>query len=103
MNDRGTGRTTNQMLAAPKGAMFVSCCTGAMNHDRDLARKIGRSDLYIVGPDIFNNDGERLRGKELTGFVVDHAMSEIFMREGPTNRYAEYRRVMSWIGTRIRK
>ena len=66
---RGTGLTTQQMKAAPQGAVFVWC------NDRtwyavQLARKLGRDDLQIKPPRWLV---ESWQGLELTGVVVDHA------------------------------
>jgi hypothetical protein len=69
--DRGTGRTTRQMLAAPQRAIFISCNECTVSHDRHLAKKHGRPDLQIVPPRWISD--QRWRGHELTGIVVDHA------------------------------
>ena len=69
--NRGTGRTTRQMLAAPQGAVFVSAHAGSVSYDKALALKHGRSDLKIVAPDWFS--GGRWTGLRLTGIVIDHA------------------------------
>lgn len=68
--DRGTGRTTQAMLTAPRDAVYVSCCSNATDYDRQLARKIGREDLRIVEPSWLDHGWY---GKVLTGIVVDHA------------------------------
>lgn len=67
---RQTGETTRQMESAPKAAVFV-WCNGALSYPKDLAQKLGRTDLKIVGPDWLTNG--YWRGLELTGLVVDHA------------------------------
>lgn len=69
-SDRGTRRTTKQMLDAPRDAVFVSCHARATDYDRDLARKHGREDLKIVEPSWLDHGWY---GKVLTGIVVDHA------------------------------
>ncbi len=66
---RGIGATTQQMEAAPNGAVFV-WCNGNTDYAIHLARKIGRDDLRIESPMWLV---ERWRGLELTGVVVDHA------------------------------
>jgi hypothetical protein len=68
--ERGTGRTTKQMVNAPHGAVFVSCHPSAVAHDRELAQKHGRADLKIVAPRWLETGWI---GHELTGVVVDHA------------------------------
>lgn len=70
-DDRGTGRTTRQMLAAPHGAVFVWCNNGSAGYARDLAQKHGRDDLKVVTPQ-WLEDG-KWQGHRLTGLIVDHA------------------------------
>lgn len=65
--ERGSGRTTNQMMQAPKDAVFVSM--DSRHYAKLLARFIGRDDLKIICPDELH----RLQGRELTGLIVDHA------------------------------
>lgn len=74
--DRGTGRTTRQMEAAPKGALFVFAGgANARDYNRSLARKLGRDDLRILSPTEFEQHSiHRLRGIELTGIEIDHAV-----------------------------
>lgn len=66
--DRGIGRTTKQMLAAPTHSIFV-WCNDRLDYPKRLARKIGRLDLQIVSPQWL--DG-RWNGLMLTGIVIDH-------------------------------
>jgi hypothetical protein len=67
---RGDGTTTKQMQAAPQKAVFIW-----PNHWTDypqkLARKLGREDLVIVGPNWLTD--QRWAGRDLPGIVVDHA------------------------------
>ena len=44
--DRGTGRTTEQMEAAPKGAVFV-WVNSYLSYPKHLAVSLGRQDLLI--------------------------------------------------------
>ena len=67
--ERGTGRTSRQLQAAPPGAVFV-WCNDRLAYVRDLARARGREDLKIVGLSAL--DDERLRGGR-GQIVVDHA------------------------------
>lgn len=67
-----SGRTTKQMLEAPKDAYFV-WQTKAFAYPRALARHLKRDDLTIVNPGFF---GYRARnGKRLlkVPIIVDHA------------------------------
>jgi len=68
--ERGTGRTTEQMKAAPRGAVYVSPHPFATDYVRKLAAKILREDLRIVEPSWLDHGWH---GKILEGIVVDHA------------------------------
>lgn len=68
-NDRGSGQTTQQMQAAPPGAVFVWCNT-ILHYPRDLARHLGRTDLRIVSPS-WVSASQMAGGK--TPIAVDHA------------------------------
>ena len=68
--DRQTGETTRQMEAAPQGAVFV-WCNRHLDYPGALAKKLGRSDLEIVGPSWL--DGNAWRARRLSGLIVDHA------------------------------
>jgi len=69
---RGTGRTTKQIRDSPKSAIYV-WCNRDLHYPREIAKKIGREDLEIVSPSIFDHGAEKLRGREITGMVIDHA------------------------------
>lgn len=66
-DERGSGRTTRQMLAAPKDAIFI--CAGPSRYSKALARFLGRDDLKIYSPEVL----ERSMGLRPTGLVIDHA------------------------------
>ena len=67
--ERGTGRTKQQMLAAPHGALFV-WVNQHIDYPRALAYHIGRGDLQIVSPGWLERNTQ---GREFSGIVVDHA------------------------------
>jgi hypothetical protein len=67
---RGTGRTTQQMKDAPKGAVFV-WCNHMLDYPEQLKKRIGRDDLKIVAPGWLTF--ESWRGMKLSGVVIDHA------------------------------
>lgn len=69
--ERGTGRTTEQMKAAPQGAIFV-WCNGHVSYPRNLSRGIGRGDIRIETPSYFENRWHGYCGP----LVVDHATLE---------------------------
>lgn len=71
MTERGTGRTTAQMLAASNGACFVWCNGTSLAYARSLAEFLGRADLHVVSP-IWAFEGPGLRGTR-NEVVVDHA------------------------------
>lgn len=71
MQTRGTGRTTRQMLSAPKGAHFI-WLTQDLHYPLELSKKCGREDLRIVGPDWLI--GEKFRSEVSHGIVLDHAV-----------------------------
>lgn len=69
--DRGTGRTTEQMEAAPKGAVFV-WVNSYLSYPKHLAVSLGRQDLLIVPPLWLEEPGIYL-GRNPPGLVLDHA------------------------------
>lgn len=86
---RGTGRTTKQMMEAPKGAVFV-WCNKEVWYPQRLAEKLGRKDLQIQPRSWLT--GERWRGQSFPGIVVDHALHELMSsREYISLREAESR------------
>ena len=68
--ERGSGRTTQQMKEAPLGAIYI-WLHGEVWYPKNLAAKIGRADLQIVGPMWLNS--MNFQGKRLSGIVIDHA------------------------------
>lgn len=73
-NNRRSGRTTQQMVDAPQGSVFV-WIAGDLSYPKWLAEKVERKDLEIVGPQWLDNGW---RGRELKGLVVDHAAWDKF-------------------------
>lgn len=71
-SDRGTGRTTRQMQDAPRAAVFV-WVNDHLDYPKQLAEKLGRADLEIVRPHWLS--GGYWAGRELTGLVMDHAIT----------------------------
>lgn len=68
--DRGTGRTTKQMQAAPFGALFV-WANDRVDYAKFLSCALERNDLIIKSPRAL--EGSRLAGIDYAGVVVDHA------------------------------
>jgi len=73
VSQRGNGFTTAQMQRAPRGAVYVWPVHESLGYAKDLARSLGRGDIEVVGPSVLERGGERLRGRRLTGIVLDHA------------------------------
>lgn len=69
LKERGDGATSRQMQDAPRDAVFV-WCRGELSYPKQLARRLGREDLKIVGPSWLE---EGWRGQRLSGLIVDHA------------------------------
>jgi hypothetical protein len=70
-NDRGTGRTSQQLKFAPQGAIFI-WCNDRLDYPKCLIGRhwINRPDIKIVAPS-WLDDG--WRGQRFTGIVIDHA------------------------------
>lgn len=66
-----SGRTSQQMLAAPPRAVFV-CCNEQLIYPRQLAGRLRRKDLRIVGPSWLEDEG--WRGGDFSAVVLDHAL-----------------------------
>jgi hypothetical protein len=73
------------MLAAPIGAVFISCHHGALDYDRHLAIKHGRADLKVFDSSWIT--GHRWQGQSFTGIVIDHA-ARLSQREGADLKHA---------------
>ncbi len=73
MDERGTGRTTKQMEAAPFGAIFMVQTRGEHDYSQRLSRFLERGDLIIVTPDWLET-GRWLGLKRTTSIVRDHAL-----------------------------
>jgi hypothetical protein len=67
--ERRTGRTTQQMLNAPRGAYYV-WETPALSYAKQLAEYLKRTDLKIVSAGFFSYKG---RGAGLKAkIIIDH-------------------------------
>lgn len=66
---RQSGRTTKQMLNAPRNAVFI-WCNNQTFYAKCLAIDIGRGDLRIVSPNWLR---DAWRGRTFSGIIVDHA------------------------------
>jgi hypothetical protein len=70
MSDRQMGRTTKQMLDAPKGAVFV-WCNSALTYPKILAHGLKRDDLTVLPLSWL--EPRNVMGRQFAGVVVDHA------------------------------
>ncbi len=86
---RRDGTTTRQMQDAPPRALFI-WCNDDLWYPKDLAKKIGRTDLRIEGPRIFDRGAMRLCGIELSGLVLDHAFRPDDMAREAIERLEPY-------------
>jgi len=68
--ERGSGRTSRQILALPEGGIFV-CNTEQRRYAVDLARHLGRKDVLIVTPSWILE--QRFMGIRAPAVVCDHA------------------------------
>jgi len=70
MDDRGSGRTTQQMLNAPLNSVFI-WCNHRIDYPKRLACDLNRNDLVVVPPSWLSSCD--WVGQTLTGIVIDHA------------------------------
>ncbi|MGE0329736.1 MAG: hypothetical protein AB7P37_03475 [Ramlibacter sp.] len=68
--ERQAGATTQQMMAAPIGAIFV-WCNGRLDYPRALAMHLQREDLEIVAPYWLTRHTARTARPR--SMVIDHA------------------------------
>jgi hypothetical protein len=66
---RQSGRTTQALLAAPKGAVYV-WVNHRLEYPKALAHKLGRDDLKIVSPKWIED--RRWVGMEFPAMDIDH-------------------------------
>jgi hypothetical protein len=70
--DRGTGRTTKQIMAAPYGAIYVWPVSHNVNYFNNLCMCWRRQDLQVRFPSALDYIGELCSTPVLTGIVIDH-------------------------------
>jgi len=78
VTDEPLGRTTQQMLAAPKNAIYVWPVGRTKDYALRLAKHLGREDLLVTTPENMRRHFEGSRspvildhGCRLTGWQVD--------------------------------
>lgn len=87
-SQRGTGRTTKQIKEAPQGAYFV-WCNNVLWYPRQLAAKLGREDLNVVGKSWIM--GERYYGVDPERIVLDHYIVESTLGGSEKKAYDYFR------------
>jgi hypothetical protein len=70
LDDRGSGRTSDQIVTAPRDAIFV--CAGPRDYTMRLARHLGRSDIVVVTAD-YDRVDIACRGSRRP-IIIDHAL-----------------------------
>lgn len=79
--ERGSGRTTKQLLGLSEGAFFVCAHDRHAIHTRRLADHLGRRDIRVV------TVAECISLRKFQGlpnfrFDIDHATNELMFHEG---------------------
>lgn len=81
---RGTGRTTEQMKRAPQGAIFF-WCNSHIEYPRSLALSLGRTDLTIEPASALDSP-EKFRGQQGKRYLLDHAFESVQPDDSRTYR-----------------
>ena len=85
---RQTGRTTQQIINAPHGAIYVWPVKSSLSYAKRIARENGRDDLDIITPEQLHVD--RIRSRSNVRIIIDHATDLRLSREGlRALKYAE--------------
>ena len=69
-NERQTGRSTEQMRAAPRDAIYIWPTSRSLTYAKNLARNLGRFDLRIETPDFIDRQAWRVLRVPV---ILDHA------------------------------
>jgi hypothetical protein len=70
---RGTGETTRQLQAAPRGATFI-WVNGDTSYPQALAYALERDDIMIRPISALNPASSWWRGRPIVELILDHAM-----------------------------
>lgn len=73
MSIRGSGRTTKQIKAAPKSAIYVVHNHGFKRYCMDIAKQLGRDDIKVIDLDQYELGATR--GIK-NAVVFDHYVQE---------------------------
>lgn len=69
-DDRGTGRTTRQLQAAPSGSLYVCPNHPSTRYIKRMAERLGRGDLRFASPQELET--HKFRGLEFPAIILDH-------------------------------
>ncbi len=69
--ERQTGFTTDQIIHAPKNAIYVWPVASSINYPKEIARKHGRDDLEIISEGQFRMS--LVASRRDVDCVIDHA------------------------------
>lgn len=72
---RGSGRTTRQLLALPKGGWYFCASWPHTLNIKDLANKVGRPDIVMRDVNELR-DYNQFHGMQIPGFDIDHYVIE---------------------------
>ncbi len=87
---RGTGTTIQQLLGAPKGALFIHC-NRYTEYPKSLCKRIGREDIKVVGVQVLSDDEYMcLHGEYWPAIIVDHAT------EGSAERHRVFAHIVKY-------
>jgi hypothetical protein len=86
--NRRTGRTTQQMEAAPKGAIYV-WPSDALIVPKQMARDLGRDDLEVIPESQFRIGWLERKSSPIPKVVIDHA-TELTADGWRAFEYVEY-------------
>lgn len=84
---RQLGRTTQRLSAAPISAVYI-WCNSNLEYPKYLARKLQRTDLFIVSPSWLTE--YRWRGQTFNDVIVDHALN-LTLEESEALREVRFR------------
>jgi hypothetical protein len=71
--ERGTGRTTKQIMTSPYGAIYIWPVSHSVEYFINLCICWGRQDLDVRLPSCLDYTGELCSKPVLTGIIIDHA------------------------------
>ncbi len=83
---RGTGTTTQQLLGAPKGALYIHC-TRFVEYPKSICKRLGREDIHVRGIQVLD-DWQSLLGWHFPAVIVDHAV------EGSAERHFAFANIV---------